>query len=82
MRPLWTAEGAVASTAELVGNGASRATVARAARSGRLHRVGHGLYSATAEPNALVLAARFGTVSHTTAAGLLGFDLLDPPASM
>jgi very-short-patch-repair endonuclease len=49
-------------------------------RAGRLHRVGHGLYSTTARPDDLLVANRFGTLSHLTAAALLQLDLLEPPS--
>ena len=70
----------VVSTSELVGGGASRSSIARAARAGLLRRLATGLYGPpTDESTELALAARFGTLSHTTAASLLGLDLMAPP---
>lgn len=69
----------VASTAELTGVGSSRSTIARAARAGMIHRIGHGLYAPVPAPDGLLVANRFGVLSHATAGSVHGFDLLDPP---
>ena len=70
----------VVSTSELVGGGASRSSITRAARAGLLRRLATGLYGPPPnESTELELAARFGTLSHTTAASLLGLDLTAPP---
>jgi very-short-patch-repair endonuclease len=58
--------------------GASPSSVTRGASNGQLRRVGRGLFVA-GEVTDIEVAARFGCVSHATAAQLLGLDLLRPP---
>ncbi len=72
--------GGVASTAELVAAGATRSRITRAADAGHLRRVARGLYGVDWSGSLeLELAGRFGTISHTTAAHVHGFDLLGAP---
>jgi very-short-patch-repair endonuclease len=69
-----------ATTGELVARGLSPSTLSRAVADGRLVRVERGLYAAPGdEVPLLARAARHGVLSHTTAARMHGFDLLDQP---
>jgi hypothetical protein len=69
----------VVSRGELLGRGASPSAITRAAVAGSLVAIGRGLFATGPSPDVLAVAQRYGALSHTTAASLLGLDLVVDP---